>query len=294
MTARGQQVVAGAGVALAGALGVTVVAAVALYTPGGQRIDETSLRGARIGRGHLLDGALTVLGLVSVVGLAVAICAVAGIAFSRRRVDLAVAAVVLVVGANITTQVLKLRVLDRPDLGIDTINLNSLPSGHSTVAASVAVALVLVVPPRMRGGLAAFGALTTALTGAATLAAGWHRPSDVLSAFLVVATWMGLVTLGLAVARPRTEPDHGAVARFPPIAALLIALGVIAVVGAAVATWRTLGLTSIARERFDLLLAYGAGASAIAGMAALLLATAHLVAPPDVRTPRDLPDRMIV
>ena len=149
---RSQRAVAGAIVALTCGLGLTLVAAIALYSAGGQRIDETALQGARIGRGRLLDGALTVLGLVSVVGLAVAVVVVAVIAFSRRRGDLAVAAVVLVGGANITTQLLKLRVLDRPDLGIDTLTLNSLPSGHSTAVASLAVALLLVVPARLRGG----------------------------------------------------------------------------------------------------------------------------------------------
>ena len=42
----------------------------------------------------------------------------------------------------------------RPDLGVDPERAaagNSLPSGHTTIAASVAVALVLVVPSKARG-----------------------------------------------------------------------------------------------------------------------------------------------
>jgi len=290
VTTSGERAVAGAGLALASLAGLAAVVAVFLSTAAGQRVDETALQGARIGRGHLIEGALTMLGLVSVVGLALATATVAVIAFSRRRGDLALAAVALVVGANMTTQVLKHGVLDRPDLGIDTLTLNSLPSGHSTVAASVAVALVLVVPARLRGPLALFSTGTAALTGVATLAAGWHRPSDVVAGYLVVGAWLGIVTIGLAVVGPMgaqpLEPRVGG--RFQPsLAAVLLALlAVVALAVAAIAYWRTLGLDSIARERGDLLLSYGGGAAAIAGVAALLLVAALVTAPQDEPAPR--------
>jgi membrane-associated phospholipid phosphatase len=265
------------------AAAVAAIATVFLTWPAGQRIDETSLRGARIGRGHLLDGALTVLGLVSVVGLAAATGTIAVIAFSRRRGDLALAIVVLVGGANATTQILKTRVLDRPDVGIDTITLNSLPSGHSTVAASLAVALVLVVPFRLRGPVAIFGALTATLTGVATLAVGWHRPSDVVAALFVVGAWLGIVTFGLGLSRLRSAAAPTRRTSVSSAAVLLVGAGLVALAVAAYAMWRTLGLDAIARERGELLLAYGGGASAVAGFAALLLAVALLVAPEQER-----------
>jgi membrane-associated phospholipid phosphatase len=269
--------------------GLTAVVTVFLSSAAGQRVDETALRGARIGRGHLIDGALTVLGLISVVGLVVATGTVAVIAFSRRRIDLALAAVVLVGGANATTQVLKYRVLERPDVGIDTLTLNSLPSGHSTVAASLAVALVLVVPRRLRGPAALFGVITATLTGVATLAAGWHRPSDVVAALLVVGAWLGIVTTGLGLFQVRSEPTPGTRPRLPMTAVLLVIAGVVALAMAGLALWQTLRLDAIARDRVDLLLAYGGGAAAIAGCAAVLVAVAVAVAPDDpVRTMPDL------
>jgi membrane-associated phospholipid phosphatase len=268
------------------AAAVAVIATVFLTWPAGQRVDETSLRGARIGRGHLLDGALTVLGLISVVGLAAATGTIAVIAFSRRRGDLALAIVVLVGGANATTQILKTRVLDRPDVGIDTITLNSLPSGHSTVAASLAVALVLVVPVRLRGPVAIFGALTATLTGVATLAVGWHRPSDVVAALFVVGAWLGIVTFGLGLSRLRSAAAPTRRISVSPAAVLLVGAGLVALAIAGYAMWRTLGLDAIARERGELLLAYGGGASAVAGFAALLLAVALLVAPEEERARR--------
>src|SRR5207245_1071112 len=100
----------------------------------------------------------------------------------------AVGAVLLIVGANLTTQLLK-SVLVRPVLGIDPERAaagNSLPSGHTTIAASVAVAVLLVVPAAVRGVSAVVGAVLTAAAGVATLSAGWHRSSDAVAALLVV------------------------------------------------------------------------------------------------------------
>ena len=122
------------------------------------------------------------------------------------------------------------------------------------------------------------------MTGAATLAAGWHRPSDVLAAFLVVGTWLGIVTFGLAVSRSRAEAAASAAERSAKsIIVLLTGVAVVALAVAAVGLSRTVGLNTIARERDDLLLAYGAGAAAIAGVAAVLLAAALFVAPQDAR-----------
>jgi len=291
VTRSGQRVAAGLALTLVAAATLAVLAAVFLTSAAGQRVDETALQGARIGRGRLIDGALTVLGLVSVAGLVAATATVVVIAFSRRRGDLALAVVVLVGGANATTQVLKYRVLERPDVGIDTITLNSLPSGHSTVAASLAVALVLVVPVGLRGVTAVFGVGTAALTGVATLAAGWHRPSDVVAALLVVGAWLGLVTAGLALLRPGPgsprEPGRRVVAA--PTVVVLVGAAVLALAVTALALWRTLGLDAIARARGDLLLAYAGGASAVAGFAGLLLAAALLVAPEDERVPAEPP-----
>jgi hypothetical protein len=54
---------------------------------------------------------------------------------------------------------------------------------------SLAVALVLVVPMRWRS-MAALGGLTYAgLVGGGVVTAGWHRPSDVIGAYLVAVGW---------------------------------------------------------------------------------------------------------
>src|SRR6185503_6696111 len=113
---------------------------------------------------------------------------------------------VLMVGANLTTQVLKNAVFVRPDLGVEASYGNTLPSGHTTAAASVAAALLLVVPPRVRPWAAVLGAGYTTATGVSTLIGQWHRPSDVVAAVLVVLAWTAIACalVALTPARPST------------------------------------------------------------------------------------------
>ena len=93
------------------------------------------------------------------------------------------------IGANVTTRVVKLVLLDRPDLGVEGTWGNTLPSGHTTAAASISAVLLMVVPRRIRPWAAVLGAGYTAATGVSTLVGQWHRPSDVVAAVLVVTAW---------------------------------------------------------------------------------------------------------
>jgi membrane-associated phospholipid phosphatase len=120
----------------------------------------------------------------------------------RRSPWHALGALVLVAGANATTQLLKSYVFERPDL-LALGAPNSLPSGHTTVAISVALGLALVVPPALRLPTAGVGVAGGLLVGLATIVAGWHRVSDVAAALLVCAAWAGLV-LALVTLRPAT------------------------------------------------------------------------------------------
>lgn len=174
-------------VAVAGAAGVLVaVALVALHTGAGQRLDERAMASVVAGREAELT-VLSLLGRVSIGAvLTVAVVCVV-LAVMRGRVRLAVAALVVIAGANVTTQVLKEIVLQRSAL--DVIAPNSLPSGHTTVVASSVGALLLVAPRALRLVVAVFGALAVTVTGASTVVAGWHRPADILAALAVCLAW---------------------------------------------------------------------------------------------------------
>ena len=71
-----------------------------------------------------------------------------------------------------------------------TLELNSLPSGHTTLAASAAAAVFLMSSPRWRPFVGFAGGTFAIASGASTLINQWHRPADVVAAFLLVGAFM--------------------------------------------------------------------------------------------------------
>ena len=180
-------------VALLAAVGVWLVWRFFVGTAAGQRVDDLAFDGATHGQGRLWQVAEPVLDVVSVAFVVAGVGVAMLVAVLRRRWVLALQVAVLVAGANVTTQVLKHGILDRPELLDGWTGPNTLPSGHTTVAASVSVALLLVTPRAWRAVVALLGAAYTGATGVSTLVGQWHRPSDVVAAVLVVLAWGALV-----------------------------------------------------------------------------------------------------
>lgn len=196
-------------------------------TPTGQLLDDAARQRSATRGGTVHSAALTLLEIVSIPFLVLMIVATALLALVRRRPGLAVQAAALIAGANVTTQLLKHEFLQRPDLGVTLHLENALPSGHTTVAASVSAALVVVSYRRLRPVVALLGAAYTGATGVATIMADWHRPSDVVAAILVVVAWAGLVT-ACAPAPPVSD------VRGPEGRTMAAALGGMAAFGGAV------------------------------------------------------------
>jgi membrane-associated phospholipid phosphatase len=148
--------------------------------------------------------------VISLIGeLPVVIVLLAGIVLlgrhlGRRREALVAVAVVL--GAGVTTQLLKF-VFAYPRFQ-DAWWMNphelAFPSGHTTAAASLSIALLLVVPPPHRLAAAAVGVLATGGVGISVVVLGWHYPSDVIGGLLVASAW----GLG-ALAYLRFKDDRG-------------------------------------------------------------------------------------
>jgi PAP2 superfamily protein len=170
--------------------GAAVLAAAAVYllavrTATGQRLENAVLRGADESYNH--SQAVTAddaLAQITVYSLAAACLLVVVIGLIRRRLDLMIAAVGVIVAGQVVTQSLKRFILDRPDLvGVgDHFKGNSLPSGHTTIAMTVLFAALIIVPFRWRG-LTMFFVLPWAVgIGAYTMTAKWHRLSDTLAA----------------------------------------------------------------------------------------------------------------
>lgn len=214
------------------------------------------------------------LDTVSGTSLAVAGSVLLLLAVTRRRPRLALGVAVMIIGANVTTQVLKTSLLSRPNLlnrpGAATVP--SFPSGHPTVAMSLALALVLVVPARLRVMAGTIGMASAVAVGAATLTAGWHRPSDVIAAYLIATVWTTAVLAAIIAWRGiGTSPMPEFFGRSLSSRRLL-ALGAALLVGATLITGTAvIVLKDRDLRATDLGPSYVGAVAAIAGVAIVIL-----------------------
>jgi len=188
---------------------------VAVQTSIGQSFEELVLWGRPTGDPDAIELAWRALGTLNLAVAAGATIGLAGLAIAWGRPFLAAGVIVAIAGANFTTQLLKAVILDRPNLvGSDAYAYgNSFPSGHVTLAASLALAALLVAPRRLRSLVALAGAAYVSVVGISTLTAGWHRLADALGAILVALAWTSLVAAIVAATRgtmPRRSWRAGA------------------------------------------------------------------------------------
>jgi membrane-associated phospholipid phosphatase len=169
-----------------------------------ERLDATALHGLVTLRGpwanpvahvftHLADP-LPLLGILAALFAW-------GWTLGRRRQ--AIAAVALVAGANVTTQVLKVVLAHprvQPAIGVEQLGPEAFPSGHATASMSLALAAVLIAPGRWRASVAIAAVAYVIGVCTSVLVLGWHFPSDVLGGLLVASgSFFGTVTALRAV-----------------------------------------------------------------------------------------------
>ncbi len=212
----------------------------AVRTTWGQRLDATALSGRGALRPRTINAASELLDTISVASLVLVGGLIVLIALARRRPFLSLGAGIVIAGACITTELLKHVFLSRPDLGItDAIGHRaSFPSGHTTVAFSLAMAALLVAPSTYRAFVGLVGALYAIGIGIAVVATANHRPSDPIGAVLVVTAWVATIAAALqtvSVGTPRDQNDR----RVSPALALggaaLLAFAFVGLVATAVA-----------------------------------------------------------
>jgi hypothetical protein len=261
---------------------------VAVRTSFGQRVDEAALSGRTRDAAvqHAVDRALD---SVSVSSLAIATIALVVLALLRRRPRLALGIGILVVGANGTTQFLK-DTLTRPELHIPGTHstVASFPSGHSTVAMSLTLALVLAVPSRLRVPAGIVGSAYAVVVGAATLTGAWHRPSDVLGAYLVTLAWAAGVAAVLVTSpstRPAPPQGGAVVVDWLVILLTVVLVGAAVVMGVDVLRDARLDQFEVGRAYLAAVVAIAVGALVTLGALVTALGTAELDA-----SDRDLSD----
>ncbi len=182
-----------------------------------QRLDASVLNRLIVTPGshaESLADAIVPVGDVPVLLLALALACAIGLMRGRPRQ--AAAALVVIAGANLTTQALKALLSSHPRLqtilGAEQFRWDGFPSGHVTAVASIAVALAFVVPRRLLPAVAVIGTGLAIAMGWAVLALNWHYPTDVLGAIFVVGAWGFAALAGLRALggrRSRRAPQLG-------------------------------------------------------------------------------------
>jgi membrane-associated phospholipid phosphatase len=186
----------------------------AFHTGIGQHSDQSIFIGfGGLQRHHVNEIATFIARLCDPAPFVVLGACLVALAAVRQRPRSALAITMLLAGASITTQLLKVLLahprahsLVGPHI---TVSPESWPSGHATAAMSLALALVLAVPARARPAAAACGAIFAVAVSYSFLTLGWHYPSDVLGGFLVAVTWaqLALAFVFAVDARPLRRPE---------------------------------------------------------------------------------------
>lgn len=231
-----RQLFAAAAACAAGFIGVLVVA---YGSEPAARIDARALDdfGKPLREPLLSRLAEEVTDLANPAPFAVLSIVVTAIAFFMRSRREAVAVAVLLLGANVSTQILKpILASPRGTLGGYILGPEAFPSGHATASMSLALAAVLVARRRSRPFAALAGATFAIAVGFSLVAIDAHFPSDVAGGYLMAGGWCfaALGALGLADRRfPRAEAPAGdQPASLIPVYLMLGALAVAAAVGA--------------------------------------------------------------
>lgn len=190
---------------VAGMATVTTAVVIGLKTVGGQTLDQSILRSFRVDRfaPSPIEQLLHTIGFGPILLVTVA-CALVALAQWQWR--LAIAIPIFVLGANQTTQLLKREYLTRGDGG--PMLPVSMPSGHATVALTLAAAGVLATPRIIRPLASLIGGFVAGFAGLGTMAERWHRPGDVIASVGVVLIWGSLAIIlgGAWLHEPRVRP----------------------------------------------------------------------------------------
>jgi membrane-associated phospholipid phosphatase len=168
--------------------------ALLVFGDGGFRQDDLDLFAKLVAHSNTSGGELgeAIAMLADPIPLVAMMVVACVVGLARGRPLDVLAALVLVAGANVTTQLLK-ALLAHPRaqvlLGGTGSHQIAFPSGHTTAAFSIGIAYAFVLPryllPLTLTVAAAFGAAV----GCSVVVIAWHYPSDALGGFLVASAW---------------------------------------------------------------------------------------------------------
>lgn len=208
------------GFAAVSALGLALVYAVFIRTAHGASFDDRVFAYASgdAPAPYQVAGERT-LRTIDVASVAAVLLALAFLAVARGQVARALVAATVAVVSPVTAEVLK------HTLPFPAGRPPTFPSGHTAIAVSLGLALVIAVPSLLRVTAALVGAAYGAAIAFAVVVRGWHYASDAAASLFICGVWVGLLGLALPGGRAR-----------PAVSARSVLLGVAAVAAALLAS----------------------------------------------------------
>jgi membrane-associated phospholipid phosphatase len=253
------------------ALAAIVVWWLAFRTSAGLWVDAAVLTGFTGLRGPRTEPLAQVLSSLVDLGPFTLLCALlVGIALVRGRSLRALAVGVVLLGANVTTQLLKPALAEvRPHPLVTAVLPEAWPSGHATASMSLALCLVWVAPRALRPLAAAVGGLFVVAVVDSILLLAWHYPSDVAAGFCVAGAWTAAGVAAVWALEGRPAPARRPLRPELAVAPSALAAVGLAGLGLAIVLARPDGAIAYAQEHT----AFVAGAAAIAAGALALAAS---------------------
>ncbi|MBS1672563.1 MAG: phosphatase PAP2 family protein [Actinobacteria bacterium] len=230
----------------------------------GQIVDERAFVGASSQHDAIYRLTGMILGTVPLVAIGGGILLTVIIGVVTRRFTHLVVALAVGVVAVAAAELAKHVFLVRAETGATDLLGNSFPSGHATVAAAAGFAVFLVSTPRWRPLAALIGGAVAVATGIGLVIQQWHRPSDVVAAFMLVAACGCLGGIALLLRRV-PEPAQ-------PVRSLGALWWVAGVSAAVSAIAFVVIFITVENHGSHLQIAYAGGGSAILAVGAALAA----------------------
>lgn len=236
-----------------------VLLALAYLWEGGRSLDARAFQGFIDLQVNDVDHAvnrIAMLGNPLLVGVIVA--GLAAIALARGRPRLAIAVIVLLAATSVSSQLLKvLLAYPRYSGAIDGPHVSpaAFPSGHATAAMSIALAGVLVAPPRARPPAAILGIAFTLAVAFSIVTRGSHLPSDAVGGFLLATGWALVIAGGMRAINERWPERAGrtsVTATLQRVVDAVTAVGVAALAGVLLLAVALAGSTLILLRGGDL------------------------------------------
>jgi membrane-associated phospholipid phosphatase len=185
--------------------------ALLVFGDGGFRQQDLDLFGKLTAHSNARGGELgeAIAMLADPIPLVLLTIAACGIGLARGRPRDALAALVVVAGANVTTQLLK-ALFAHPRaqvlLGGSGSHQIAFPSGHTTAAFSIGIAFAFVLPRSLAPLTLAVALAFGTAVGLSVVVIAWHYPSDALGALFVAAGW-GFAALAGVRAAEEPQPS---------------------------------------------------------------------------------------